>query len=314
MIYTLTLNPSIDVTLTCDGLHGDRRNSILCEMRQAGGKGINVGAVIKDFGIPVCSVILCPKKGKDEFIRLLADASGELKVFDYEGILRENLTLISDSDCVKLNRKGPVYAGGAFSALCGYVSASAAPGDMLALCGSAPSGISREALIRFLSLLSDKGVKILLDSSAIGLEEIKAIRPFLIKPNIHELCDLFGLDEIPPFDMIPKLLSELGGYGVENILLSQGGEGMLALCGGELYKITVPKVTVKSTVGAGDSTLGGFMAAAAKGMAITQCLKRACACGTATVTKEGTLLCDGESAEQYLSEITIEKLQVKGGL
>ena len=306
-LFTVTLNPALDVTILADGLDGDRANHVLGEQREAGGKGVNVGRVVKSFGIATRAFGLLGRLNAPEYLKLLGDSAGATSFFYVDGRVRENMTLRAESACMKLNREGAPYDKEALQDLQTLLLRNLCEGDVAAISGSCPKGMPVDDLIHFCKAIAQKGGLVALDSEALTLDALRECPPFLFKPNIHELAQLTGA-AADTWDKLLDALRQVKACGVQNLLVSMGSDGMAALCGDTLYRVRVPKIEVKSTVGAGDSTVGGFLAALALEKGIPEALRWANACGCAAAGREGTGLGDADAAQRLLPEVTVEQL------
>ncbi len=304
-LLTVTLNPAIDVTLICDEVDFDKVGRVHTEIREAGGKGVNVSRVGKKFNVDGYCFALMGKENSAEYLNLLRDTAGEFIPAEIEGRIRENLTIRSDDKCVKLNRMGGVTNSDDLDRLLCDVKSVICAGDMVAVSGSIPVGISEDMLTEFCLKIKEVGGKVLLDTESIGIDNLKKIKPFAIKPNLHEFAKLLSLDTLSE-DIVCAEMLKLNKAGVENILLTLGDKGMKALCDGIFFEAGSISVDVKSNVCAGDSTLAGFAIGIIRGMDIANCIKLACACGTATVMCEGSGVCDEKSALEIMNKIPLK--------
>jgi len=304
-LVTVTLNPAIDVTLICDQIDFDKVGRVHTEIREAGGKGVNVSRVGKKFNTDGICFALMGKENSAEYLNLLNDTAGEFIPFEIQGRIRENLTIRSDEKCLKLNRMGAMAKEDDLEELYKKIKNVLCKDDLVAVSGSVPQGVSEDMLTDFCLKIKDAGGKILLDTESIGVENLKKINPFAIKPNLHEFAKLVGMGNLSSSKIEEEMLN-LYKSGVENILLTLGEKGMKALCNGEIFDAGSIDVEVKSNVCAGDSTLAGFAIGIIRGMDIADCVRLACACGTATVTCEGSGVCDEASALEIMEKIPLK--------
>lgn len=305
-IITVTLNPSIDVTLWLDGLHPDKANHVLDESREVGGKGINVSRVVHSFGQETLCISVAGEDNCREFAGYLEREDLRYEFIKVEGAVRENLTLRSDGQTVKLNRKGPSLSAMMIGALMALIQSRVRPGDIVVFAGSLPENVSVEDYVELILAVKKAGVLIALDSDVLTRRDYRRIAPWLIKPNIHELRHILEVKGTS-VDDIRAAAQILHGDGVENAMVSLGGDGLLCVSDGRAVRAEVPAVEVKSTVGAGDSTLAGFMVGFIKGYSLDECVRLAAACGTASTMREGTLLATKESANALMEKIKISE-------
>ena len=158
----------------------------------------------------------------------------------------------------------------------------------------------------FLKSLQAKGAKIVLDSKSFTLEDIFEVSPWLIKPNQEEISEYLNC----PIDTIEDAVAKahiFAEHGVVNTMISLGEQGALLLCDSNCYIATPPMIDAKSTIGAGDSTLAGFVAAAGRGEDAAGCLRNAVTYGTAACLTEGTLPPTAEGIALILPQVTVKK-------
>lgn len=284
---TVTLNPSFDTTLFLDSLHPDRANRVLSETTEAGGKGINVARVINSLGAQVLAFCLVGTEDKERFSDLL-DRNEMFHLFEREGKTRENLTLRADNKCMKVNRRGEQVAKEILKAFEDEVINAVEPGDMVVISGSSPIGYEKNDLVEFCKRLKSRSARIVLDTD-LDLESLKMIRPFMIKPNEYEIVGIVG-----ETDSLNEAAKKCFDAGVENVLITLGEKGMLAVVSDEEYYVSPAKIKAKSTVGAGDSAVAGFVAGVILEMDTSEILRLSAAAGTATAMCEGTRLAEKE--------------------
>jgi 1-phosphofructokinase family hexose kinase len=306
-IISITLNPSIDVTLWLDGLHLDKANRVERETREMGGKGINVSHTVHSFGLDTLCLTVAGEENSREFASYLERDGLRYELLQTEGAVRENLTLRSEGQTVKINRKGPSMSAMMFGALMALIKKHIRPGDIAVFGGSLPENISVQDYMELILAVKNAGALIALDSDSLRLDDYRNIAPWLIKPNIHELKNIVEIKGTTITDIVDaaRVLKE---NGIENVLVSLGGNGIACLSGSSVIHAAVPTVDVKSTVGAGDSALAGFIVGYVKDYPLEECVRLAAACGTATAMKDGTALATKESAAALLEQIKIKNI------
>ena len=312
-IITVTLNPSIDVTLWLDGLRTDEANRVLQESREVGGKGINVSRVIQSFGLDNLCLAVAGKDNYPEFAQFLEKAGLRYEILQVEGVVRENLTLRSDGETVKLNRKGLSMSTMLVGALMALIQSRLHPGDIVVFGGSLPENITVQDYAELILAVKKAGALVAVDSDLLTLEHYRRIAPWLIKPNIHELRHILDVKGNTIAD-VAEAARVLNRAGVEHALVSLGGNGLLCSSRGEedgmetCVRVTVPQVEVKSTVGAGDSALAGFIVGYVKGNTLMDGARLAAACGTASAMMDGTAVADKEAASRLLDAVSAEEI------
>lgn len=308
-IQTVTLNPAFDSTWFADRLDLNQTNRITQEIREVGGKGINVGRVLHRFKIPTKAFFLAGRDNIDEYRKLLSDEAGQTAVFLTDGKIRENITLRSGDACIKLNRQGFCSEPDQQQALRTALADAVGPGDMVAVSGSLPVGYPLEELVALCRQIQRNGGLVALDSEALNLSMLENIHPFFLKPNEYELEKLTGIATDTETGVFAAL-DKAACCGVENMLVSLGERGMAALCKGRRFRVKVPRVAIKSTVGAGDSTVAGFLIGVTRGLSTEDCLRLANACGVAAACEEGTGLADVQTAAQYQPYIQVDPMML----
>lgn len=311
-IITVTMNPSIDVTLWLDGMHTDEANHILSESREVGGKGINVSRVIRSFGLDNLCLAVAGRDNMAEFSRFLEEEALRYELLQVDGVVRENLTLRCDGQTVKLNRRGLSMSTMLVGALMALIRSRMHPGDIVVFGGSLPENITVQDYAELILAVKNAGALVAVDSDLLTLAHYRRIAPWLIKPNIHELRHMIEVKGTDIADVVEaaKALSEAG---VENALVSLGGEGLVCVSrtpdgAPEIIRAVVPQVEVKSTVGAGDSALAGFIIGYVRGQSRLECSRLAAACGTASAMLEGTDLADRETVASLLDRIEVMQM------
>lgn len=311
-IITVTMNPSIDVTLWLDGLNTDEANHVLDESREVGGKGINVSRVVRSFGLDNLCLAVAGRDNVGEFSRFLEGDALRYELLQVDGVVRENLTLRCDGQTLKLNRKGLSMSTMLVGALMALIQSRMKPGDIVVFGGSLPENITVQDYVELIMAVKNAGALVAVDSDLLTLEHYRRISPWLIKPNIHELRHIVEVRGNAVSDVVQAAMT-LSEAGVENALVSLGGDGLICIGrmgdgSREVIRAVVPKVEVKSTVGAGDSTLAGFIVGYVRGLSRLECSRLAAACGTASAMLEGTAVADRDTASALLDRIEVTEM------
>ncbi len=285
MIYTVTFNPAIDYVMYPKTITFGRVNRSEREELYFGGKGINVSVILNELGIQ--SIALGFAAGftgkaiedglsqagvKTDFVRLKSGNS------------RINVKLRYDS-VTEINGQGPEITENDLKVLFGKIKALK-DGDAIVLAGSIPKSLPENIYEKILEEISDRKIKIVVDAEKELLLNALKYKPFLIKPNAHELEDIFGvtLETKEEIKVYAKKLKEMGA---RNVLVSMAGDGALLLDeNGETHICGVCKGEVKNSVGAGDSMVAGFIAGSANGD-YEYALKLGTAAGGATAFSDG---------------------------
>ncbi len=287
MIYTLTLNPALDYVISLDNLKLGYVNRTQKEHINYGGKGINVSCVLKELDIEsICLGFVAGFTGK-ELKRGVREELGLKEDFIEvkEGMTRINVKVKSDEE-TEINGRGPMITKEDLNLLYSQLD-SIKQGDILILSGSIPLGLDKNIYCHIMEYLSSKDVKIIVDGSGELLMNTLKYRPFLIKPNHHELAELFNV-ELCTLDDIEYYARKLKALGAKNVLISMGKDGSLLIDeNGVKYNMGVCHGKVVNSVGAGDSMVAGFVAGIVKEFDYYDTLKLATACGGASAFSLG---------------------------
>ncbi len=259
MIYTVTFNPSLDYIVSVENFQLGLTNRTSSELMLPGGKGVNVSTVLMNLGIENTALGFVAGFVGDEIIRRLEEMgvqNGFIRI--EEGVSRINLKLKS-IDGTEINGQGPVISPEHVEELMKQLD-RLGEGDVLFLSGSIPSSMPDDAYQKIMERLDGRGVQIVVDATKDLLLNVLEYHPFLIKPNNHELGEIFGVELKTREEVIPyaKKLQEKGAV---NVLVSMAGEGAVLIDANEdVHMAPAPKGTLVNGVGAGDSMVAGFMA------------------------------------------------------
>ncbi len=291
MIYTVTFNPAIDYVVHTGELKAGGVNRANAEKIYFGGKGINVSAVLSELGVKSRALGFIAGFTGDAIENGMAEKGIETDFVRLEnGFSRINVKIKSgDNDCsrteTELNGQGPVIDEKALNALYEKLD-KLAEGDVIVLAGSIPNSLPDDVYEKILARLQNKNVKAVVDAAKDLLLNVLKYKPFLIKPNNHELGEMFGVT-LKTTDEIGEYAQKLKDMGARNVLVSMAGDGALLLDeNGKTHICGVCKGTVKNSVGAGDSMVAGFIAGSMRGD-YDYALKLGTAAGGATAFSDG---------------------------
>lgn len=259
MIYTVTFNPSLDYIVTVEDFKLGLTNRTSSEQMLPGGKGINVSTVLKNLGVESTALGFIAGFTGEEIVRRV-EAMGMKSDFIRvkEGISRINVKLAS-IDGTEINGSGPSIKPEEAEELMKKLDVLG-EGDILVLAGSIPGSMPDDTYRRVLARLEGRNVMAVVDATRDLLVNVLEYRPFLVKPNNHELGEIFGTELRDRASVIPyaKKMQEMGA---QNVLVSMAGEGaVLAAADGSVYEAPAPKGRLINGVGAGDSMVAGFLA------------------------------------------------------
>ncbi|MEX0059512.1 1-phosphofructokinase [Clostridium butyricum] len=285
MINTITLNPSLDYVVKVDNFKADALNRINSEQIYAGGKGINVSIVLKNLGVDNTALGYVAGFTGDEILRQIKDHNVDCDFVKLQsGMSRINVKLKSDGE-TEINGAGPDISEKDLKSLYEKIN-KLGKGDFLILSGSIPKSVPDDIYERIMKSLLDKEVEFIVDATKDLLLKVLKYRPFLIKPNHHELAEMFNVELKNDEDIIAygKKLQEMGA---KNVLISMAGDGAILLPeNGEPIKREVPKGILKNSVGAGDSMVAGFLCGYLKNKDLGEAFKMGIATGSASAFSE----------------------------
>nr|WP_296960639.1 1-phosphofructokinase [uncultured Mediterraneibacter sp.] len=259
MIYTVTFNPSLDYIVSVEDFKLGLTNRTSSELILPGGKGINVSTVLMNLGIENTALgFLAGFTGKEIEHRLVEMGVKSDFIEIEEGVSRINLKLKS-IDGTEINGSGPVISAENVEKLMEKLE-KLGEGDVLFLAGSIPSSMPDDMYRKIMEKLDGKGVMIVVDATRDLLVNVLEYHPFLIKPNNHELGEIFNV-ELKTRESVVPYAKKLQEMGARNVLISMAGEGAVLIAeDGTVYDAPAPKGKLKNGVGAGDSMVAGFMA------------------------------------------------------
>ena len=259
MIYTVTFNPAIDYAIGVENLEPGMTNRSTFEQLLPGGKGLNVSTILNHLGMENTALGFIAGFTGAEIKRSFEAFGGKSDFIELrEGISRINVKIKSVEE-TEINAAGPVIDKEAVEQLMEKLD-QLKEGDILILAGSIPSSMSDSLYSDIMKMLSDRDIMIAVDATKDLLLNVMPYKPFLVKPNNHELGEIFGVtlnrrEEVVPY---AKKLQE---KGARNVLISMAGEGAVLIAeNGEVFMSEAPKGQVKNSVGAGDSMVAGFIA------------------------------------------------------
>lgn len=299
LIYTVTLNPSLDYTVSVDNFRLGYTNRTETAFLTVGGKGINVSTVLKNLGLESTALGFVAGFTGQEAARQLAERGiGNGLIALKEGLTRINVKLQS-VEGTEINGRGPDISAENLAKLEERLSELAA-GDVLFLSGSIPSALPEDTYLRMMERLA-AGVLTVVDVSGDGLVKALARHPFLVKPNQHELGEIFGVTLADRASVLPYA-GKLQEMGARNVLVSMAGQGAVLLTSdGEVFESPAPEGRLVNGVGAGDSMAAGFMAGWLEKQDYGHAFYMGVAAGSATAFSEG--LASGEEIRELYRRV-----------
>lgn len=286
MIYTVTFNPALDYVVRVQDFTPGAVNRTCSEHIFYGGKGINVSAVLATLGFESTALGFIAGFTGDEIergVKTLGFQSDFIRV--KEGMSRINVKLKSNEES-EINGMGPRITAEDVKGLFDKLE-QLKEGDVLVLSGSIPASMDDRIYETIMAKLSGRGIRVVVDAEKGLLLNVLKYHPFLIKPNNHELGQMFGR-MLKTEEEIAEHARRLQDMGARNVLISMAGDGALLVTEtGELYRLGVARGTVKNSVGAGDSMVAGFLAGFLQNGDYEHALKLGTAAGGATAFSDG---------------------------
>lgn len=307
MIITVTLNPAVDKTIEVDNFSLGEVNRVSSSRLDAGGKGINVSKVIKSLGGKSRAIgVLAGKNGS--FIKDYLNSIGiENDFINVEGETRTNIKIVDKvrHTNTDINEDGPSIPDEKTDELYERFLHTADKNSIVVLSGSVPKNVNKNIYKIWIQKVNEKGGKAVLDADGELFKEGIEAGPYLVKPNIYELEQLFG-KKISGIDEAVKISRKFFDYGIKIAAISLGSDGALFVKKDAAILVHGLKVEVKSTVGAGDSMVAALALAMDKGYDFEKAAKLSSACGTASVMTSGTQAADLNSILQIEKQVKIE--------
>ncbi|MFE4707913.1 1-phosphofructokinase [Peribacillus simplex] len=303
MIYTVTLNPSIDYLVEVESFQMGKVNRTSYDAKFPGGKGINVSRVLKRQGNSTTALGFIGGQTGEFVKRFLRQEEIFTDFTEIAGDTRINVKLKTGLE-TEINSQGPIISKGNYQQLFSQIE-QLNNNDILILSGSIPPSVPSDVYEAMARTCSQNGIKVVVDTSGKELLNVLPHRPFLIKPNHHELGELFST-EIRTVDDAREYGAKLVEAGAQNVIVSMAGQGAVLCSGGESYSANVPKGNVINSVGAGDSMVAGFIGTYERTGDILSAFRFSLAAGSATAFSSdlGTL----DKIEELLPQIAINHL------
>jgi 1-phosphofructokinase len=301
MIYTVTLNPSLDYIVQVESVQLGRLNRSLREDKFPGGKGINVSRVLKKMGVASKALGFVGGFTGRYIEDYLHQETIETDFVHVSEDTRINIKLKAETE-TEINAKGPDIKEADFQALKEKIKRLKKE-DVLVLAGSIPASMPKSTYEDLVKICAETGAKFVVDAEGDLLINVLPYHPFLIKPNHHELGEIFDTD-ITTTDQAIFYGKKLVEKGAINVIVSLAGKGAVFVNHDHAFVALVPKGEVKSSVGAGDSMVAGFLAKYTETKDFKAAFQYSVASGSATAFSIG--LCTPEKVEQLLPQVKLQ--------
>ncbi len=310
MIYTITLNPALDHFLDVQNLSMDDANRVTSECLYAGGKGIDVSRAIRRLG------------GDSMALGFIGGHNGQimLELLKKEGVTcyftpisqetRRNIIIgtLTRGMQTMLNARGPTVSKEEWKAFLTHLRLLDLRDSYVVLSGSLPRGVPIDAYRQVIALVQNQGAKAVLDTDGPALKSGLMAKPFAMKPNVNELRRLTG-QALKSERAILTAATQLHRTGIKIVLVSMGYRGLLMVSDVCRCRAIPPAVRVRSTVGAGDSAVAGFVYTHAGGKLLEDCLRFAAAAATAATLAPGNQLCRLREVERLAPRVRLEYIR-----
>ncbi|ASZ08937.1 1-phosphofructokinase [Mesoplasma chauliocola] len=290
MIYTVTLNPALDHIIETNGFKIGETNYYNNEYMVIGGKGINVSIVLNNLKAEVLSTGILGSNNKAPFLEKFEENNLKNIFFINKGLTRTNLKIknLAKAEETELNGLGSSVSEKIINELKDFLRVNLKPEDILVAAGSIPSGLQDNIYEEIGNIANEKNALFILDTSKKSMINGIKAKPYLIKPNIEEICEILNLPfKEYSFNEICEMVKNLKQMGAQNVLLSRGSKGSYFFTStDEIYQVGIAKGELVNSVGSGDSMIAGFTYGIYKKLTIEECLRFGAAAGGATAFTE----------------------------
>lgn len=303
MIYTVTFNPAIDYVINVDDFKSGLVNRVASDEKFAGGKGINVSRVLNNLGVKSKALGFIGGFTGKFIIDSLESQGVATNFIEVSEDTRINVKLKSKEE-TEINGSGPLITGEDLDKLFKIVE-NLTEDDYLVLAGNVQKSVPSDIYAVLQEKCKAKNVKTIVDTTGDALVATLKNKPFLIKPNNHELGEIFN-KELTNIDEIIKYAKKLIDMGAQNVIISMAEKGALLICESGVYHASPAKGIVKNSVGAGDSVIAGFLAKYSETEDLLEAFRWGATSGSATAFSKD--LCKKEDVEHYLSGVVVTKI------
>jgi len=313
VIYTVTLNPSIDHTMRFSRLVAGRLNRAIASRADLGGKGVNVSRALRQLGVATVAMGFAAGMFGRALAEGLRRAGYVCDFVEVEGETRANVTVIDEATgaTTKLNEPGPVVTGDDLRAFEERLLGRLSEGDTCIFSGSLPPGAPATTYARLIGAMRAKGVVAVLDTSGDALASGCEACPDWVKPNAVEAAQLVGMPFETPAEVFKGCRAILG-LGPRKVLVSLGRRGAALADGQEAWLARAPAIVEASAVGAGDALLAGALWAWGEAMPPQEIVRWAVASGTAAAMERGTAMPAMRSIRQVYERVEVIRLRDGG--
>lgn len=300
MIYTVTLNPSLDYFLSVEHFAIGKTNRSNEEVYRPGGKGINVSWVLHNLGLESTALGFLAGFTGQEIKRQMENTGIATDFIELPGGMSRLNVKLKQMDATEINASGPILSEKNLEGLRKKLSALT-QGDILILSGSLPGSVTTDIYKDLMEEVDGKGIPVIVDAIGDALLKTLPLHPFLMKPNHQELSELFDV-ELSTREQVIPYAGKLQEWGAQNVMVSLGGAGAVLLDqNGVVYESEVPRGKLINAVGAGDSMVAGFLAGYLEKQDFAHAFLMGMAAGSASAFSEG--LADRATVEQLYQQL-----------
>lgn len=303
-IITLTLNPALDKTISVEQLVPEKKLRSSFAQVEPGGGGINVSRAMHKLGGSSEAVYLSGGYTGKHFEELLIKEGVVSVALPIKGDTRENFVVVDESanKQYRFGMEGPETTETEWQQALQYISAQPEIAYIVAS-GSLPPGVPSNVFAQLAVIAKQKNARLIVDTSGAALKDAVDEGLFLIKPNLEELSSLSGKEKLAKDEILAAARSIIQSGGCEVMVVSMGKDGAMLITKDIQLEVKPPNVTVHSTVGAGDSMVGGMLMALSKEWSLEDVLYYGIAAGTAATMNHGTELCKKQDTERLFAKM-----------
>ncbi|ORX22546.1 1-phosphofructokinase [Thermoanaerobacterium sp. PSU-2] len=309
MVTTVTVNPAIDRTLIVNEFKIGAVNRVSRTIIDAGGKGVNVAKNLKNLGCDVKCLGFMGPNGK-YIENVLSELGIKFNFVQIKNDIRTNIKIVDEirHTYTDINEAGPDVSQDEIEKLILSINEHADLSDVIVLSGSLLPNMDKDFYRQIIEKVSEKGVKVILDADGDALKLGVEGKPYMIKPNIHELRRMTGKN-LESVDEIIEEGMRIIESGISIVAVSMGGSGSIVVTEDKAYKVKPIKVQVKGTVGAGDAYVAGFAYGLSENLSIEEAIKMASSASTSVIMREGTKACSLKDVEELKEKVEIEVIE-----
>jgi 1-phosphofructokinase family hexose kinase len=287
-ILTLTLNPAFDIHCGVEKFLPERENYMRSYRRHIGGKGVNISRALHENGVESTAFVVLGRQNCADFERELSSCGIKYVPLYVDGRIRENITIHPENAPeTRISFQGCAVSREAAEEIFGLMLALCDENTIFTFNGRMPAGLAVADVAPLLERVKESGARLAVDSGTFTMEDFAAVKPWFIKPNQEEISRCVGREINTPEEAL-SAAREIRALRIENVMVSLGGDGAVLASGEGDFAVSVPKIDVISTIGAGDSSVAGFCAAFAEGKSALECLINAVSYGSAACLTAGT--------------------------